>query len=94
MTPIFATTNARIWGTAESWGISSIDGDDQPVHECPVELEIQGDDRNGYNLLMSPAGYFAADSWHETKDAALLSALELFGVSGNDWSSTRPGTGE
>ena len=89
MTSIFTTTKARIWGTTNSWSLIQFAGSDQPKCECTVELEIQGDDLDGYNLVMSPTGFFTADTWHQTKDDALLAALELFGVARDAWSSIR-----
>jgi hypothetical protein len=53
--------------------------------ECVVRLEIQGNDAHGYNLIMSPAGFFSADYWYETFEDALASAEELFGVGRRDW---------
>lgn len=90
MLSIFAIMKAHIWGTTSAWSLSQFAGADQPNCDCVVELEIQGDDRNGYHLVMSPAGYFTADSWHATKVDALNSAFEMFGVSKNAWSNTRP----
>ena len=89
MTSIFTTTKARIWGTTNSWSLSQFAGSDQPKSECLVELEIQGDDHDGYNLVMRPSGFFTADTWHRTKDDALLEALELFGVARDAWSNNR-----
>ena len=89
MLSIFAITKARIWGTTNAWSLTQFAGSDQLNCECIVELEIQGDDRNGYNLVMSPTGFFTADSWHQTKDDALLSALELFGVAQDEWTISR-----
>ena len=54
--------------------------------ESLIELEIQGDEINGYNLVMSPEGFFTADYWYETKEEAMESAEELFGVTRLEWS--------
>jgi hypothetical protein len=89
MHSIYATTKARIWGTANAWSLSQSGGSDQPNQECIVELEIQGDDRNGYHLVMTPSGYFTADSWHPTKHDAVESARELFGIDQYAWSRFR-----
>jgi len=50
-----------------------------------VELEIQGDEENGYHLVMSPAGFFTADEWYKSKEDALAAALELFGIPAGKW---------
>jgi hypothetical protein len=86
---VFAITKARIWGTTNAWSLSQFAGADQPNCVCVVELKIQGDDQNGTHLVMSPAGYFTADSWHATKDDALSSAFELFGVTRSTWTNSR-----
>lgn len=52
---------------------------------CPVALEIQGTDRDGYHLVMSPQGVFTADSWHPTLRDAVAAAEELFDVSEDGW---------
>ena len=80
------TTRARVWGTKNAWSLSPFRTADEPNQECDVELEIQGDDRDGYHLVMSPHGFFTADSWHQTKQDALDTASELFGVLPDAWS--------
>jgi hypothetical protein len=52
-------------------------------------LEIVGDNKNGYNLVMSPAGFFTADHWYESKDDALAAASELFGLARESWKVKR-----
>ena len=86
MLSITTTTKARVWGTKNAWSLSPLRIADEPNHECEVQLEIQGDDRNGYHLVMSPNGFFTADSWHQTIQDALDTARELFGVITDDWS--------
>lgn len=80
------TTRARVWGTKNAWSLSPFRTANEPTQECDVELEIQGDDREGYHLVISPHGFFAADSWHHTKHDALSTARELFGVLPDAWS--------
>jgi hypothetical protein len=58
-----------------------------PSTERRVELEIQGDPKNGYHLVMSPEGCFTADSWHATLEDALADALGLFGVPIDGWTT-------
>ncbi|GJM25378.1 MAG: hypothetical protein DHS20C16_17930 [Phycisphaerae bacterium] len=78
-----ASTTVRIWGTENSWSLAGKEGG---AKECVVTLEIQGDQRSdGYQLVMSPAGFLTADSWHESKDDALRTAAEMFGVTRDDW---------
>jgi hypothetical protein len=87
MNSITATTKAQIWGTRNAWSLSPNRGSNAPSQECDVALEIQGDDRNGYHLVMTPSGFFAADSWYQTKQEALEDAEELFGVCRDEWSN-------
>jgi hypothetical protein len=86
MLSITTTTRARVWGTKNAWSLAPFRTADEPNQECEVELEIQGDDGNGYHLVMSPHGFFTADSWHQTKQDALDTARELFGVLPDAWS--------
>jgi hypothetical protein len=85
MMRIFAKTRVRVWGTRNSWSLSPESGLRGSAKECDVELEIQGNDREGYNFVMSPTGFFTADTWHQTKDEALATAKELFGVGHAEW---------
>jgi hypothetical protein len=50
-----------------------------------VELEIQGDEKNGFHLVMSPDGCFTADTWHESVEDAKDTAHRLFGVGFEEW---------
>lgn len=81
-----ASTRVRVWGTKNAWKLSSFGNTGEPNQECDVALEISGDDQNGYLLVMAPHGFFTADSWHQSKQEALESAKELFGVSHDVWS--------
>jgi len=89
MHSIYATTTARIWGTSNAWSAAQTVFPDQPNRDCTVELEIQGDDRNGYHLVMAPSGFFTADSWHPAKQDALDAACDIFDVPQNEWSDVR-----
>ena len=80
-------TRTRVWGTRNSWSLAPHRGLSGKGCECKVDLEIEGDDQNGYNLVMSPAGFFTADEWYESKDAALAAASKLFGVAHKQWSA-------
>ena len=51
-----------------------------------MTLEIQGDAKNGYHLVMSPEGCFTADTWHESVEDAKATAEEAFGVPPHEWS--------
>src|SRR5215475_8002912 len=70
-------TKTRIWGSRNSWSLAPHRGF---KGECKVDLEIQGDEHNGYHLVMRPAGFFTADEWYASKDGALAAASKLFGI--------------
>jgi hypothetical protein len=80
-----AQTRATIFGTHNSWSLSWHRQFEKAGTECTVRLEIQGDEKNGYHLVKSPEGFFAADDWHQTLGEAQRSARELFGVDMDQW---------
>ena len=84
-TTLVAIAQSRIWGTTNSWSLDPHRGRNEPHQECQVRLEIQGDDESGYHLVMTPTGFFTADSWHATKDEVLKAAETLFGVGRDEW---------
>lgn len=90
MVSVKTTAKARIWGTKNSWSPSPFRGAQEPGGECDVDLEIQGDGLAGYHLVMSPQGFFTADSWHRTREDAMDTARELFGVPLDAWSRSTP----
>ena len=79
-----------ICGTSNSWKVAEPSDPTSLTQDRFVSLEIHGDDKNGYHLVMSPDGCFTADTWHATVDDALESANRVFGVPLTAWSqSTR-----
>jgi hypothetical protein len=50
-----------------------------------VVLTISGDDVIGYNLCISPTGYFSSDYWYGNIDLAYNAAIELFDVGKDRW---------
>ena len=85
MKSINAKTKVSVWGTKNAWSLAPTSETGSLGTLCDVSVEIQGDQRNGYHLVMSPSGFFTADHWYETKTDALDAAKELFGVDHNDW---------
>jgi hypothetical protein len=82
---IFRTqTTVQICGTRNAWSLES-DDPNEPRTETLVNLEIQGSNRDGYNLVMSPDGFFTADYWYETLDEAFEAGFDLFSVSKEQW---------
>jgi len=80
-----ANAMALISGTCNAWKVAEPSDPASTVQERLVALEIQGDAKNGYHLIMSPSGCFTADSRHETIADAIDSARRLFGVRSDAW---------
>ncbi|MCI0640829.1 MAG: hypothetical protein L0Y72_25665 [Gemmataceae bacterium] len=74
-----------ISGTSNSWKVAEPSDPAATVQERAVTLEIQGDAKNGYHLIMSPSGCFTADSWHETIEDAIDTSRRLFDVRPDGW---------
>ena len=88
---LVARTTSRVWGSHDAWSLAPDGGSDAAGRDCAVDLEIRGDDASGYHLVMSPAGFFTADTWHETLDDAYAAAAEFFGIAPERWAEKRPG---
>jgi hypothetical protein len=76
----------RICGSGNAWKVGEPSDSAAQARERPVTLEIQGDAKNGYHLVMSPEGCFTADTWHESIADAKATAEELFNVPPDGWS--------
>jgi hypothetical protein len=74
-----------IHGISNSWKVAEPSDPSAQVQEREVALEIWGNPRDGYHLLMSPKGCFTADSWHGTVEEAKHVAHRLFGVLPDGW---------
>ena len=59
----------QICGSGDACKVAGSSDLPERIQERVVALEIQGDGANGYHLVMSPAGCFTADSWHESISA-------------------------
>jgi hypothetical protein len=75
----------QICGSGDAWKVAGSSDPPERVQERVVTLEIQGDGASGYHLVMSPAGCFTADSWHESISGAKETAAEVFGVASDAW---------
>lgn len=84
MTALVTTTEARVWGTRNAWSLEQ-SGRSGEGQFCRVALEITGDPRAGFHLVVAPDGFFAADTWHETQEQALAEAAEAFGIRPDAW---------
>ncbi len=85
MTKLLASTKVRIWGSKNAWSLSEDSGYSGSGVECDVELEIIGDDKNGYHFIMVPEDFFTADTWHETLREALEEGRDVFGIDFSEW---------
>ncbi|MBN9523656.1 hypothetical protein J0H58_34950 [bacterium] len=74
-----------IRGSGNSWKVAEPSDPPASVREREVVLEIQGDATNGYHLVMTPAGCFTADMWHESVEDAKAAAAEMFSVAPDGW---------
>ena len=86
MTSLVAFTETRVWGSTNCWSVApgQLPGDGRM---CPVRLEIQGEGKSGFHLVMEPTGFFAADTWHATEAEAIAAAAALLGVATDAWSA-------
>jgi hypothetical protein len=80
-----ADAEVLIRGYANQWKVAEPSDTSALVQKRVVNLEIQGDAKDGYHLVMSPEGCFTADTWHETVEEAKDTALQIFGVSPDQW---------
>jgi hypothetical protein len=80
-----ASALVPLWASPTAWRRALPSDLPSTLHEVEVELEIVGNDVDGYHLLMTPATSFTADTWHETLEGAKATAEEAFGISVNEW---------
>src|SRR3954452_25295119 len=73
----------RAYGNA--WKVAEPSDTGALVQRRVVEMEIQGDGKDGYHLIMSPERCFTADTWHETLEEVKDTAQQLFGVGLGEW---------
>ena len=74
-----------ICGSGNAWKVAESSDPPAAVQHREVALEIQGSAATGYHLVMSPAGCFTADTWHESVADAKGTAAEVYGVSPDAW---------
>ena len=85
MKSLFATTHARVYGTSDAWRFFNQARAGETFQKCNIQLIIEGDDESRYFLIVSPEGFFVADTWHESLDAAQDEAERVLGVTREDW---------
>jgi hypothetical protein len=80
-----AEAQAVVFGTHSAWSLAWHRGYERVGTQCRVVLEIQGDEQNGYHLVLSPDGFSTSDGWFAELADARRSASELFGVEPDQW---------
>jgi hypothetical protein len=83
---LIANTTATIYGTTNSWSLAPQSEQSTEGCNCDVGLEIQGDEEQGFHLVMSPVGFLTADNWYKSMDEAAAAASELFEIAQDKWS--------
>lgn len=81
-----AVAEVLIRGYKNQWRVTDLSDTSSLVQKRVVKLEIHGDGKNGYHLVMSPEGCFTADTWHESIGDAKETAHLIFGVPPDKWS--------
>ncbi len=74
----------------DAWKIAEPSDPAGDVKTVSVRLEIRGNDKDGYHLVMTPDGCFTADNWYATEAEAVSDATELFGTDEADWKPRIP----
>ena len=80
-----AKTRTQVWGRKNAWSLSAPKERAASSIECEINLEILGNPKGGFHLVMSPDGFFTADSWTETLDEAFHDSSEMFDLDRSDW---------
>ncbi|MFS1524465.1 hypothetical protein ACL7TT_10180 [Microbulbifer sp. 2304DJ12-6] len=68
------------------WRVADREDDIKYVKQLEIELLIEGNAKNGYHLIMTPEGFFAADLHFDSIEEAKEEAEEYFEVSNIQWS--------
>ena len=80
-----ASVVVPIRSSANTWSAAKPSDPSAHVRDRRVDLEVEGNPRDGFHLIMSPDGCFTADTWHETAEEAKDAPLQAFGVLLEDW---------
>lgn len=81
-----ASAVTPISGIGNSWKVAEPSDPPSSIGERPVSPAIEGDEKIGYHLIISPEGCFTADTWHESIADAKATARAQFGVAIDGWS--------
>jgi hypothetical protein len=57
------------------------------VRTVNIELEVEGDDADGWLVVITPDGCFTADHWFASKAEAIGAAQDVFGAPADGWTS-------
>ena len=82
---LFAKTTARIWGSPNAWSLAPAKGGPPPWRDSDVSLEIRGNPRDGFHLVIRPDGFFATDYGYASQQEAISGAKQLFDLPEHRW---------
>lgn len=74
-----------VFGNANCWCLEPPADAVLPSSQRPIQLEIVGEEQQGYYLVISPKGFFTADAAYATLQQAKAAAKGLFGLDEQDW---------
>jgi len=74
-----------IYGTSNSWSLTETKATPNNVNSANTSIYFEGNDKEGYHLVISPEGYLTADSWYESKKEVIEAAKELLNISELEW---------
>lgn len=89
-TELQVEVRVTVYGHSGAWSIEPSAYPDATAN-VRVTLSIQSDGQSGYHFVMSPDGYFTADTYHLTLDEAFEAGRE-FGVEPEAWHSVEKPT--
>lgn len=84
LTRLIYQTQTKNYGSPKAWSLAN-QSSYKPCTLCKVEIEIEGNPKRGFSLLISPDGFSTADYWFETLEEALECGINLVGASISEW---------
>jgi hypothetical protein len=67
------------------WRVAEPSDPVEQTHDVEVQLALDGNDVDGYHLVMTPDGALTADDWYPTLHEAMAVANARFGVPSDAW---------
>ena len=69
------------------WRVALPDDEAGDRRQGVIELSIEGDEKNGFYLLMEVENCCSYDRWYKTVDEAIAYAQKVYSVQAGDWAS-------